>query len=104
DVLDANSGGEVEDGFHALDLVLYERGIEDRPVDEADFVEPVLDVGRLPRREVVEDGDVVAVVAQPVDEVRTDEPGSAGDEDPQSSSMVGNVMAGTRHRASTLAS
>ena len=43
---------------------------------------PLFDVARIERIEVVEAGDAVAARAQPLGEVRADEPGRAGQQDP----------------------
>jgi hypothetical protein len=80
--VDVRLGGEVHDGVDRGRRLRDGHGVLDRAVHEG-----MVDVAQVlapPRvRELVEDHDVVAVVADAVpDERRADEPGAAADQQP----------------------
>ena len=72
-------GGEVDDRITALPGALDRLRVGDVPDDELDA--RTVEVRGVPRvRQLVEDDDLVATCNEPLDEVRADEPGPAGDE------------------------
>ena len=69
DVTHADSGSEVEHDVGLVDEAVDELRIEDRAADEPYALHGFVEVARLPCGQQVEDGDVVAFLAQGVDEV-----------------------------------
>ena len=80
DVAHPDRGRQVEHQLDPLDLPLDQGGVEDRAVHQPDAVEAVIEVGDPAGGQVVEHADLVAGVAQRVDEMRPDVAGAAGDE------------------------
>ena len=78
-------GGEVHDGVHAGDDLLQQRLVADVAVDEGHALlgdaGEVVQVAGIGERVQHDDVHVRLVVHHPVDEVASDEPGSAGDDD-----------------------
>src|ERR1035438_6702562 len=68
----------MEDDVTAGDGGAQHAGVVDASLDEVDLVEEILEVVRLDGAEVVEHADVPAVAEQLFDEMRPDEPRSAG--------------------------
>ena len=73
--LDVGLGGEMEDDVGVAQL----EAAADVALDERRGRVHVL---ALPEGEVVDDRDLVAALDEPVDQVRSDEPGSTGDDRP----------------------
>jgi hypothetical protein len=84
DELDAHGGGQVEDGLAPPDHVVDHVRIEDRSQDELEIglAQEVLDVRVATGGEVVQGHDGMALFQQVVGQVRGDEAGASGDEDP----------------------
>jgi hypothetical protein len=72
----------VEDDVMAFEFFFKGGEVEEVCLDEGELfvVEVMLDEGCVPRAEVVVHGDGFVVVEKGVDEVASDESGSAGDE------------------------
>ena len=70
-------GGEIDDGVDRTDLVDVPAGRDVAPA----AVDSLGQVGRVPRiGELVQHHHVLAGREHPLDEVRADEPGTAGDQ------------------------
>lgn len=80
DVVDADGGGEVEDGIGFIDKGIENGAVGNGRFDKAGGGAKVGDVGRAAARKVIEQGDAVAAEDQRFGEVGTDETGSARDE------------------------
>ena len=82
DELDADGGGEVDDGVALGDEAVHDHGVHDGVDDEGKggLGDERLEVGEGAGGEVVDDGDGVAAGDEGFGEVGADEAGAAGDE------------------------
>ena len=85
---DRRDRGLVEDHLAARGRPIERRRVEDAALDQRDPIRTGSRRQREPGRQVVDHRDLVAAREEGADEVVTDEPGAAGDENPHSQFLM----------------
>jgi len=87
--LHRGNGGLVEHVLHTSHRLIEEDRVENAPFHEVDACPDCLQVCQGPGRQVVQDGDLILLGYESVDQVRPDEASATGDQD--SSVHVGTM-------------